>query len=136
MRFVLVMLASLVLLGATAEAGGFPPPEEDQIGGPTVSGSADDSGDETEGEIPIDLSAPKRIQAGKERFHSTCAEFCHGHEPTLFIGKYVEPHRAFRTIHDGGGGATPMPPWGDVFSEEEIWELVAYITFLGKQAPH
>jgi mono/diheme cytochrome c family protein len=24
-----------------------------------------------------------------------------------------------------------MPPWGEVFSEEEIWELVSYIKFLG-----
>jgi mono/diheme cytochrome c family protein len=31
-----------------------------------------------------------------------------------------------------GKGATPMPPWGEVFTQDEIWELVAYIKSLGK----
>jgi mono/diheme cytochrome c family protein len=29
-------------------------------------------------------------------------------------------------------GATPMPPWGEVFSPEEIWEIVAYLKSIGK----
>lgn len=45
----------------------------------------------------------------------------------------LAPEHAFRTIRDGGGTATPMPPWGDIFSSEEIWELVAYIKYLGTQ---
>ena len=35
-------------------------------------------------------------------------------------------------FRDGGKGATPMPPWGEVFTQEEIWELVAYIKSIGK----
>jgi len=25
-----------------------------------------------------------------------------------------------------------MPPWGEVFTHDEIWELVAYIKSIGK----
>jgi len=28
-----------------------------------------------------------------------------------------------------------MPPWGAAFTEEQIWELVAYLQYLGKQQP-
>lgn len=84
---------------------------------------------------PFDLSDPQRVEAGKARFHSTCADFCHGHEPALFIGRKIEPAYAHDTIVNGGRGATPMPPWGDVFTDEEIWELVAYLQYLGEQTP-
>lgn len=145
------LLASLALVGfaSAAMAGGFPPPLEDpfasqssdeETGPSDDAGAPDDAGSKPEADtqpeerssIPIDLGDPKRIEAGKERFHSTCADFCHGHEPALFIGRPVDPHYAFNTIREGGKGATPMPPWGDVFSQEEIWELVAYLEHLGK----
>ncbi|MBB1162020.1 c-type cytochrome [Aquariibacter albus] len=114
------LLISSVLLLAQAMAGGSPPPD-------TESGP---------GFAPFDLSDPVRIDAGRKRFDSTCAAFCHGHAPPLFIGrKDLAPEHAFKTITDGGGGATPMPPWGDVFTREEIWELVAYIKHLGTLKP-
>lgn len=82
---------------------------------------------------PFELSDPARIQAGKSRFNSTCAQYCHGNEPPLFIGRTdLEAEYVFNTIRDGGKGATPMPPWGDIFSAEEVWELVAYVKSLGK----
>lgn len=85
--------------------------------------------------FPIDLDDPDAIEAGKSIFHSTCADYCHGHEPVLFIGRgdELEPEYVYKTIYEGGKGATPMPPWGEVFSEEEIWELVSYIKYLGTQ---
>lgn len=146
------LLAALALaaFATTASAGGFPPPLEDPFAAPSSeeeTGTTDGAGEtgdagsgpaaetpkeEQRSDIPIDLEDPKRIEAGKERFHSTCADFCHGHEPALFIGRPVDPHYAFNTIREGGKGATPMPPWGDVFSPEEIWELVAYLEHLGK----
>ena len=82
---------------------------------------------------PFDLSDPARIKAGKSRFNSTCAQYCHGAEPPLFIGRAdLEADYVFNTIRDGGKGATPMPPWGDIFTAEEVWELVAYVKSLGK----
>jgi mono/diheme cytochrome c family protein len=90
---------------------------------PGTSGSA----------LPFDLTSKERIVSGRDRFQSTCATFCHGHEPALFIGRDgLEPQYVYNTIRDGGKGATPMPPWGEVFSPEEIWEIVAYLKSLGK----
>lgn len=83
-------------------------------------------------EPPFSLTDPARIAAGKSRFDSTCAAFCHGDNPALFIGRTdLERHYVYNTIRDGGKGATPMPPWGEVFSAPEIWELVAYVQSLG-----
>jgi mono/diheme cytochrome c family protein len=87
------------------------------------------------GQPPFDLSDPARIEAGKTRFNSTCAAFCHGDPPALFVGRTdLERAYVFNTIRDGGKGATPMPPWGEVFSRDEIWELVAYVRSLGTPA--
>lgn len=116
-------IAGAALLVARALAGGSPPPDPAAAAGPA-------------GAPTIDLSDPARISAGKGRFDSTCAAFCHGHAPPLFVGRQdLLPEYAFRMISDGGGSATPMPPWGDVFTKEEIWELVAYLKFLGTQKP-
>lgn len=120
---ILTFLAGAALLVARALAGGTPPPDPAATASPA-------------GAPPIDLSDPARISAGKSRFDSTCAAFCHGHAPPLFVGRQdLLPEYAFRMISDGGGSATPMPPWGDVFTQEEIWELVAYLKFLGTQKP-
>jgi mono/diheme cytochrome c family protein len=82
---------------------------------------------------PFDLSDPARIASGKSRFNSTCAQYCHGDKPPLFIDRTdLEAEYVFNTIRDGGKGATPMPPWGDIFTAEEVWELVAYVKSLGK----
>ena len=81
---------------------------------------------------PFDLRDPERIESGKALFDSTCASFCHGSEPSLFIGRTdLEPDYVYTVIRDGGRGATPMPPWGDILTPEEIWELVAYVRSLG-----
>lgn len=80
----------------------------------------------------VDLADPERITAGEMTFQSGCADYCHGREPALFINREdLDPVDAFKTIYEGGKGATPMPPWGEILSEEEIWELVAYIKYLG-----
>ncbi|WP_067868470.1 c-type cytochrome [Neptuniibacter marinus] len=97
-------------------------------GVPSSDGASDD-----ESSIPVDLTDSERIEEGKGIFHSTCADYCHGHEPDLFIGRGddLEPKYIYQTIFNGGQGATPMPPWGEVFSEDEIWSLVSYIKYLG-----
>lgn len=128
-KTILLSLASTALLSfITVDllAGGSPPP-------PPADESAADS---NAGSAPFDLSDPVRIQRGRERFESTCASFCHGYQPPLFVGRVgLEPEYIHRTITEGGKGATPMPPWGGVFTPEEIWELTAYIKFLGTQKP-
>lgn len=118
-------LGGLTLLVAEALGGGSPPPD------PAAADRAAPAGASA---YPFDLTDPARINAGKRLFSSTCAEFCHGHAPPLFIGRQdLAPEYAFKMITDGGGTATPMPPWGQVFSKQEIWELVAYLKYLGTQ---
>jgi mono/diheme cytochrome c family protein len=123
LRLPLVAFATIAMhlaLPSVLHAGGSPPE-----GATTASAK-------TAGSPPFDLSDPKRIEAGRSTFNSTCAAYCHGQNPTLFVDRtgLTEEH-VYNTIRDGGKGATPMPPWGDVFSHEEIWELVAYLKSLG-----
>lgn len=89
-----------------------------------------------------DLSDKTRIQAGKERFASSCAAYCHGSEgsggraPAFRDRDDLDPLYAFKTIHDGRQGpAGAMPAWSASFSDEEIWDLVAYVTALGAEKP-
>ena len=127
-RLCVVAAAVVMILAAMSPrpaAGGQPAPGQEDPA----------SSDQGQSAIPFDLTDPRRIEAGKARFHSACADFCHGHEPVLFIGRKIDPTYAHDVIVNGGRGATPMPPWGDVFSSEEIWELVAYLEFLGDQKP-
>ena len=83
-----------------------------------------------------------RIEVGKARFASSCAAYCHGNEgaggraPSFRDRDDLDPSYAFKTIHDGRRGpACVMPGWESSFSDDEIWELVAYIESLGRQKP-
>lgn len=90
---------------------------------------------------PFDLNDPARIDAGKRRFAKTCAGYCHGYEGVGgrapdFKGRTDLPaDLAYETIAKGRQGADVMPPWGHAFSNEQLWELVAYLQYLGKQQP-
>ncbi|TVT60458.1 MAG: cytochrome c [Azoarcus sp. PHD] len=90
--------------------------------------------------LPFDLKDPARIETGRKRFAKTCAGYCHGHEGSGgrapdFKGRTdLSAEVAFKTISEGRQTADVMPPWGEAFSEEQIWELVAYLKFLGRQA--
>lgn len=126
-RAVTLACAAPVLIVAVSDlalAGGAPPSEAGRTQEAQPAGA---------GAPPFDLSDPKKIEAGKSTFNSTCAAYCHGQNPTLFVGRSgLNEEYVYSTIRDGGKGATPMPPWGEVFSHEEIWELVAYLKSLGK----
>ncbi|HSV70972.1 MAG TPA: cytochrome c [Methylibium sp.] len=87
-------------------------------------------------DAPFDIKDPARVAAGKLRFGSTCAAYCHGNEGTggkapSFKGrKDFVAADAFKTITEGRRGADIMPPWGNAYTPEEIWELVAYLQHL------
>lgn len=120
----LAAVVAFASLPGPARAGGTPPSE---------SGQTRESSDKSAGTPPFDLSDPKRIKAGEGTFNATCAAYCHGQNPTLFVERTgLSEEYVYDTIRDGGKGATPMPPWGEVFSHEEIWELVAYLKSIGK----
>jgi len=50
---------------------------------------------------PVDFSDPKRML---------------GASPALFQGKILR-----------GGMGTGMPMWGSIFTEDQIWDLIAYL---------
>lgn len=88
---------------------------------------------------PFPLDDPERIAAGRKRFNKVCAGYCHGFEgvggraPDFKGRSDLKPQFVFNTIYHGREGADVMPPWGAALSEERIWELVAYIRYLGTQ---
>lgn len=91
---------------------------------------------------PFDLADPARIEAGKLRFGANCAAYCHGSEgsggktPAFKGRRDLEAAAVFKVITEGRKGADVMPAWGNGFSAEKRWELVAYILHLSKQSPN
>lgn len=94
----------------------------------------------TAGEAPaFALDDPERVEAGRVRFGSTCAAYCHGTEgrggrAPSFIGREdFDPAWAFRVIRSGQRGrAGVMPPFANL-SHEQTWELVAYLQQLAQR---
>ncbi|WP_298234343.1 cytochrome c [uncultured Azohydromonas sp.] len=90
---------------------------------------------------PFSLDDPARVEAGKGRFGATCAAYCHGsggvggRAPSFKGRSDFVPAEAFKVISEGRRGTDIMPPWGKTFSQEQIWELVAYLQWLSTQAP-
>ncbi len=88
---------------------------------------------------PFSLDDRDRIAAGNKRFNKICAGYCHGFEgvggrtPDLKGRDDLEPKEVFHIIYHGREGADVMPPWGNALSDKSIWELVAYIQYLGNQ---
>lgn len=91
------------------------------------------------GPPPFNLDDDVRIAAGKARFGANCAAYCHGNEGSggkvaAFKGrKGLNPEELFKVITHGRRGADIMPAWGNGFSAEKRWELVAYIMYLSAQ---
>lgn len=91
------------------------------------------------GLAPFDLKDPERIEAGHKRFNKTCAGYCHGYEgvggraPDFKGRDDLTAEDMYQTIYHGREGADVMPPWGGALSDEIIWELVAYLQYLGTQ---
>lgn len=108
---------------------------------PSVSAEKDAATPTEYGQPPFNLDDDARIAAGKARFGANCAAYCHGHEGSggkvaAFKGrKDLRPEEIFKVITHGRRGADIMPAWGNGFSAEKRWELVAYIMYLSAQPP-
>jgi len=83
-----------------------------------------------------DLGNPDVIAMGKKRFNRACF-YCHGYEgvggkgATLQRRADLTPDVIFNTISNGRiRGSSVMPPWKNSLTEEERWQLVAYILSL------
>lgn len=109
---------------------------------PPADSQANDAATPSESsQPPFDLADEARIAAGKARFGANCAAYCHGNEGTggkvpSFKGrKDLKAEAVFNVITQGRRGADVMPAWGNGFSAEKRWELVAYILYLSRLAP-
>ena len=77
---------------------------------------------------PIDLGDPAIIHKGEELYGQTC-RYCHGKEgqggrgPTL-RGRGFDYRHVFSRIING---YPPMPAFGQVYSPEQVWEIVAFV---------
>jgi mono/diheme cytochrome c family protein len=89
---------------------------------------------------PADLAAPSRIAAGAGLYDSLCTS-CHlapgmkktdlsrglyPKPPQLAFGTDLTPAQEFWTIKHGIK-LTAMPSWGRTHSDDEVWDLVAFI---------
>jgi len=98
-----------------------------------------DGADATTPLAPFSLDDPARIEAGHTRFNKTCAGYCHGYDgvggraPDFKGRTDLTADDAFHTIYNGRTAEDVMPPWGGALSDEQIWELVAYLRYLGTQ---
>ena len=108
---------------------------------PSISAEKDAATPKEYGPPPFSLEDEARIAAGKTRFGANCAAYCHGNEGSggkvaAFKGrKDLKPEELFKVITHGRRGADIMPAWGNGFSAEKRWELVAYIMYLSAQSP-
>lgn len=127
-------ISVLVLFFATFVHAVAPPPASND-----QAGASADVGAGIAPKPPFDLMDPVRIAAGKTRFGSNCAAYCHGNEGVggktkAFKGRSdFTPETLFKVISEGRiEGADVMPPFAGM-PEEKRWELVAYILHLGRQ---
>ena len=90
---------------------------------------------------PFDLNEQARIDAGKRRFARpapatvTASKASAAAPPTSRGAPTCPPKWPTRPFPRAARAPDVMPPWGGAFSEEQIWELVAYLQYLGKQQP-
>jgi cytochrome c oxidase cbb3-type subunit 3 len=99
------------------------------VASPAVSGAADPA-------PTVNLESSDTIGKGATRFNQSCV-YCHGYAGTGGKGATLQrrndltPAALFTVISNGRKrGALVMPPWKSTLSEEEIWELAAYILSL------
>jgi mono/diheme cytochrome c family protein len=93
----------------------------------TVSATGIGHADETE-LTPEYLNNPDNVALGKELFEGQCTG-CHGRNaypgkaPTLKPEKLTPEDVYLRVAY----GFQKMPPWEDVFTEEELMAITAYV---------
>lgn len=82
----------------------------------------------------LELKSPERIALGRDKFVSVCA-YCHGqagdsgkNKPFRDRASNWESQDIFDVVYNGRQrGSNVMPAWSGSISNEEIWNIVAYI---------
>lgn len=137
-----VLLVAAITITSTTALAAAPPADANGTPRPAAAPAANEAGTPpATATPPFDLQDAARIAAGKARFNANCAAYCHGHEgsggktPAFRGRKDVDPQAIFKVITEGRRGADVMPAWGNGFSAEKRWELVAYIVYLSQLPP-
>ena len=83
------------------------------------------------------LVDPESVRLGEGLFAKNCV-YCHGHQGSggkakTLQGREFDADYLFKTISNGRRrGSLVMPPWKRSLSEEQRWQLVAFILSLGE----
>lgn len=101
-------------------------------------------------EVP-DLSGPERAERGRRLYTELC-EACHGGPgvPPSATGRGLHPSppdlatsrlskqeaRRVFWVTRHGLRMTGMPAYGESLTDEQIWDLVAFLGRMGEMAPH
>jgi len=78
---------------------------------------------------PFDLQDPAVIEAGARIFSQNCTHYCHAKEgrvaraPAL-RGRDLPIDYLYERITKG---APPMPAYGTVLSQDDLWRVIAYV---------
>ena len=81
---------------------------------------------------PIDLEDRSVIEAGARVFSQNCTHYCHGKDgrvaraPAL-RGRDIPVDYLYERITRG---APPMPAYGTVLSQDDLWRVIAYVRSL------
>jgi mono/diheme cytochrome c family protein len=122
-------------LGATDQGLGVRP----AIAADSEMVTAKEAGPDAGRKPPFDLAEGARIDAGKALYMRTCAGYCHGGDgaggraPSFKNRDDLDPSYAYKTIVNGRVASDVMPVFGHTFSSDQVWELVAYLKFLGSK---
>src|SRR5262249_31225949 len=88
---------------------------------------------------PAELNSATAIAAGHDLFNRRCAGKCHGLDgyqgedaPAVRGKDHLLPPYVYAVITTGRAGSA-MPSWKERLSEEELWQVVAYVVSLNKQ---
>ena len=88
----------------------------------------------------FDLKAPAIIAQGQALFNRRCAGRCHGQDglegfdaPILRGKVYLDRTYVWATLVTGRP-SNAMPSWKGRLSDDELWEIIAFVSSLGDQA--
>lgn len=81
--------------------------------------------------VPAGFGSAAMAAAGSQLYGAKNCTQCHGIGGTggvRLVGNQLEPEEIFETISQGRiRGAMRMPMWQGILTDEEIWQLAAYV---------
>ncbi len=81
--------------------------------------------------VPAGFGSAAMVAAGSQLYGAKNCTQCHGIGGTggvRLAGNQLEPEEIFETIAQGRiRGAMRMPMWQGLLTDEEIWQLAAYV---------